>query len=200
MTLRLNGSSSGYVQIASPAAAGSNTLTLPASNGSANQALVNSSSAGVLTFANYYGPAFRVHMDGNQTISTATNSVIEFDDESYDTDSMFDTSAYKFTPTVAGYYYLHLSCEIEIGTQNHSISCTIERVPTSGSTTDEGLTYLWNEGFDTTLTLNVSALVQVAESNTDYFRTIIYQNSGQNKTLQAGFRKTTFMGHWVRPL
>ena len=39
MTLKLNGSSSGYTAINAPASAGSNTLVLPTSNGSANQIL-----------------------------------------------------------------------------------------------------------------------------------------------------------------
>jgi hypothetical protein len=51
MTLRLNGSSSGYTEIDAPAAAGSNTLTLPTSNGSAEQFLKNSGTAGELEFS-----------------------------------------------------------------------------------------------------------------------------------------------------
>ena len=51
MTLKLNGSSSGYTAIDAPASAGSNTLTLPTSNGSANQYLKNSGTAGTLEFA-----------------------------------------------------------------------------------------------------------------------------------------------------
>ena len=39
MTLKLNGSSSGYTAINAPAAAGSNTLVLPTTNGSAGQVL-----------------------------------------------------------------------------------------------------------------------------------------------------------------
>jgi len=39
MTLKLNGSSSGYTAINAPASAGSNTLVLPADNGSAGQIL-----------------------------------------------------------------------------------------------------------------------------------------------------------------
>jgi len=50
--VRLTGATSGYVEIASPDAAGSNTITLPASNGSANQLLKNSGTAGTLSFAN----------------------------------------------------------------------------------------------------------------------------------------------------
>ena len=50
MTLKLNGSSSGYTAIDAPAAAGSNTLVLPTGNGSAGQVLKNSSTAGTLEF------------------------------------------------------------------------------------------------------------------------------------------------------
>ena len=50
MTLRLNGSTSGYTEIDAPAVAGSNTLTLPTGAGSANQLLKNGSTAGSLAF------------------------------------------------------------------------------------------------------------------------------------------------------
>ena len=51
MTLRLAGSTSGYTEIDAPAVAGSNTLVLPASNGSAGQLLKNGSTAGSLEFS-----------------------------------------------------------------------------------------------------------------------------------------------------
>lgn len=51
MTIRLNGSNSGFTEVKAPATAGSNTLTLPTSNGSANQVLKNSATAGALEFA-----------------------------------------------------------------------------------------------------------------------------------------------------
>ena len=49
MTLRLNGSNSGFTEVKAPATAGSNTITLPTSNGSAEQFLknLNSWNAGV---------------------------------------------------------------------------------------------------------------------------------------------------------
>ena len=51
MTLRLNGSSSGFTEVKAPAAAGSNTITLPTSNGSAEQFLKNSGTAGTLEYS-----------------------------------------------------------------------------------------------------------------------------------------------------
>jgi hypothetical protein len=50
MTLRLNGSTSGYTEIDAPAVAGSNTLLLPAGNGSAYQVVRNGATAGSLEF------------------------------------------------------------------------------------------------------------------------------------------------------
>jgi hypothetical protein len=49
--LTLNGVTSGYTILASPAVAGSNTLTLPTGNGSAYQVVRNGASAGSLEFA-----------------------------------------------------------------------------------------------------------------------------------------------------
>ena len=50
MALKLKGSTSGFVAIDSPPVGGNNTLTLPDSNGSANQVLANDNTAGVTTF------------------------------------------------------------------------------------------------------------------------------------------------------
>lgn len=51
MTLRLKGSNSGDVSLKAPATAGDNTITLPTSNGSAEQFLKNSGTAGELEFS-----------------------------------------------------------------------------------------------------------------------------------------------------
>ena len=50
MTLRLNGSTSGYTEIDAPAVAGSNTLVLPTGAGSAYQVVRNGATAGSLEF------------------------------------------------------------------------------------------------------------------------------------------------------
>jgi hypothetical protein len=50
MTLRLNGSTSGYTEIDAPAAAGNNTLVLPTGNGTADQVIATNGS-GALSFA-----------------------------------------------------------------------------------------------------------------------------------------------------
>ena len=71
MTLKLNGSSSGYTAIDAPAAAGSNTLTLPADNGS-NGEFLKTNGSGVLDWATAgnvkYTTANKQNLNGNASV------------------------------------------------------------------------------------------------------------------------------------
>jgi len=78
MTLRLNGSSSGFTEIDAPAAAGSNTITLPTSNGSANQVLRNGSTPGTLEFAD--GGKLVQFKSAEYTTRTSFTTAFPFDD------------------------------------------------------------------------------------------------------------------------
>ena len=57
--------------------------------------------------SNLMYPAFKSYMSANQTLSDNTWTKINFDTEAFDTDSMYDTSTYRFTPTVAGKYFVY---------------------------------------------------------------------------------------------
>jgi hypothetical protein len=48
------------------------------------------------------GPAFLAYKTSQNSISTATNTKVTFDSESFDTNNNFTSST--FTPTIAGYY------------------------------------------------------------------------------------------------
>lgn len=53
-------------------------------------------------------PAFRVERSSSQSISNATYTKIEFNSENFDTDNCYDnTTNYRFTPTVAGKYFVY---------------------------------------------------------------------------------------------
>ena len=101
--LILNGSTSGSVTLSSPAVSGTTTLTLPTTSGT----IITTGS----TFAGT-GPAFSAFKSGsNQSISSLTATKVTFLTESFDTNSNYDTSTSRFTPTVAGYYQINLSIE-----------------------------------------------------------------------------------------
>lgn len=53
------------------------------------------------------GPAFRAYLSANQSISAGTFTKINIDTETFDTDSCYDTTNKRFTPTVAGYYQVN---------------------------------------------------------------------------------------------
>jgi hypothetical protein len=58
-------------------------------------------------------PAFEAHVGTNQTITTATQTKVQFDSESFDTDGCYDsTTNYRFTPTVSGKYFVYLDLGI----------------------------------------------------------------------------------------
>ena len=101
--LILNGSTSGSVTLAAPAVSGTTTLTLPAQTGT----VLTSASSQVT------GPTFSASMSTTQTITTSTFTKVNFNTEAWDTNSNYDTSTYRFTPTISGYY--QVSCSIDAG-------------------------------------------------------------------------------------
>ena len=52
-------------------------------------------------------PAFEAYGAEQSGISSGTWTKISFGTEVFDTNSMYDTSAYRFTPTVAGKYFIY---------------------------------------------------------------------------------------------
>ena len=114
MTLKLNGSSSGYVAIDAPAAAGSNTLVLPADNGS-NGEYLQTNGSGTLDWAAVAGgdtntPGFQVYKSGNCAVNHATHGEIVIDTELWDSASAYNTSTGRFTPQTAGTYFIYFEC------------------------------------------------------------------------------------------
>ena len=93
----VSGDTSGAITIAAPAVSGTNTLTLPALTG---------------TLATN-GPAFRAGLSSTQSISANTATKIQFNSETFDTNNNYDnTTNYRFTPTVAGYYQVNAMAQL----------------------------------------------------------------------------------------
>jgi len=71
MTLRLNGDGSGFTEIKAADAAGDNSITLPTSNGGANQLLQNGGTAGALQYTSA-GGGLHYDSSGHLLVGTAT--------------------------------------------------------------------------------------------------------------------------------
>ena len=93
------GDTSGTVTLQAQAVSGTTVLTLPTANGT------------VLTtatpFSNGQGPAFRATASASQTFTSNTWTKVTLGTEVWDTNNNFNTSTYRFTPTVAGYYQVN---------------------------------------------------------------------------------------------
>jgi len=63
------------------------------------------------------GPAFFAYLNTNQPCpNDGSTRVIQISVENFDTNSCFNTSNYRFTPNVAGYYQINLSANIDDAT------------------------------------------------------------------------------------
>ena len=112
MPIRLNSTGGGAVTITAPYTASTYTLTAPTvtanivtdSANSITQSMMSTGLAGT-------GPAFSAYRDStNQTITTNTWTKVQFNQKEYDTANCFDnTTNYRFTPNVAGYYQINAS-------------------------------------------------------------------------------------------
>ena len=62
------------------------------------------------------GPAFSAYSTATQSFSSGTFTKVQFNNETFDTNSNFDSSTnYRFTPTVAGYYQINAIMSIDAG-------------------------------------------------------------------------------------
>jgi hypothetical protein len=81
---------------------------LPASSGGTGQTNITFPSSGGTAMVSGNMPAFSVYVGTTQTISSG-NTKVAYDTKVFDTASCFNTSTYRFTPNVAGYYQFNVS-------------------------------------------------------------------------------------------
>ena len=146
----MSGSTSGTVTIIPTATAGSNTATLPAATGT------------MMVSGNM--PAFSAYLGANQNISNNTLTKIQINTEEFDTNNYFDNSTnYRFTPLIAGYYLIEGKLENSASTSPTRAFVTIYK---NGSEYKRGVDIL----VPTTTgvqAVNISALVYL-NGSTDY--------------------------------
>ena len=74
---------------------------------------IGSTNSSTVTFENgavtgHMYPAFEAYLSSDQTVTSGTITKVEHDTEDFDTDNCYDnTTNYRFTPTVAGKYYVY---------------------------------------------------------------------------------------------
>jgi hypothetical protein len=155
-------------------ASGTGTLTLSAPNTDTDRTLTLPDNTGTIittgsTFAGT-GPAFSAYINGNQTISNVTQTKVAFNAENFDTNNNYDSSTnYRFTPTIAGYYFVNANVLFNSMTGVQAVSIY-----------KNGTRYLSGDAYASTSNANNvrnSALVYM-NGSTDYVEIYAYQSSG----------------------
>jgi hypothetical protein len=189
------GDTSGTITIAAPAVAGSGTLTLPVATDTlagiaATQTLTNKTltsptiTGATITVAATAAPAFSAYQSSSQSISGATNTKIQFQTETFDTNNNFDnTTNYRFTPTVAGYYQFNAG--VSVGGAVQYQQCNIYK---NGS--------LASLGIDATVSQSAVSGLFYMNGSTDYVEAYIYSTNA--KTIDSIASRTYFSGAMVR--
>ena len=123
------------------------------------------------------GPAFSATASGNQTLTTYVNTKVQFNTKVFDTASAYDNvTNYRFTPTVAGYYQVNVSVQIQ-GSASGALSLFIYK---NGSLYNQ-LAYSANSA-----ALNpmiTGSILLFLNGSTDYIEIFAEQGSGINGTL-----------------
>ena len=187
------GDTSGTVTLSAPAVAGTTTLTLPSTSGtvvtdSATQTLTNKTLTGAtITVASTAAPAFSAYLNATQSITLNTWTKLQCGTEEFDTNSNYDnTTNYRFTPTVAGYYQVN-GC---FGLQSSNANCYIS-IYKNGLSFKRGTFVVGAAG----IVSSVSALVYL-NGTTDYVELYGQTNTTQNAA--TGADQTYFQAAMIR--
>ena len=152
------------------------------------------------TFASAGGtntPAFEGYSTNGQTPADATETKIELDGESFDTDSAFDTSTYRFTVPSGkgGKYYVYGNIAVDSQEDNGVIHAYI-RIKKNGTTNLLESYYNFSANYPRDVAILVHGTVTLNAG--DYIELYGYLNDSSNSGLDfkgaSGTRLATLMG------
>ena len=143
------------------------------------------------------GPAFSAYQlngSANQSISSDSWTKAKIDTEEFDTNNNFDTTTYRFTPTVAGYYQLNGGLYL----RNASASALkISGIYKNGSIYKVGISiYFTGNYYIAADNLTVSTLMYL-NGTTDYTELYGYINSS-SASIGYGSSNSWFNGYLVK--
>jgi hypothetical protein len=188
-----NASGTGIFTIASPNSNSNRTLDLPDNSGTV---ITTGSTAGVsqamlASGVSGNGPAVGAYRSGNQTISSGVYTKIQFNIEEFDTNNCYDnTTNYRFTPNVAGYYQVNASQNNGPSTSPTTSSIGIFK---NGSAFKYGAYMTAGNGMST----NVSAIVY-CNGTTDYIEIYAYITASTAVLEGSSVANTYFNAAMVR--
>jgi len=136
-------------------------------------------------------PTFAVKLSAAQSIPSATNTLLQFNTEDWDTDSAYDTSNYRFVvPSgAAGKYFFHARVYIEWG----NAAGEIGRLQIAKNGTAMAIDAMTASGDPTSgSSIRISTVLDLAVS--DYVDVRLYHNQGGSQDADNDSDFTYFTG------
>ena len=144
---------------------GSSTLTI----GDSNTSTITLKSGATLTNFPANTPAFSCNGGTSETnISDGTFYKLKFDTEVFDSNSNYDTSSYRFTPTTAGKYFFTINAQVDDDSDTNVIYLANILLYKNGSATNTQFNIRLTNTFNTGQIFNCNG-VEEANGSSDYF-------------------------------
>ena len=122
--------------------------------------------------ASYIGgantPSFYAYASSGTSCSSGADTKIIFQTEIYDTDGKYDASTGRFTPTVAGKYFVATQIMLASAQDGANYQCILKK---NGSVYAKSQDYMYGGDYST----NLSSVVDL--DTDDYIETFVYHNS-----------------------
>ncbi len=138
------------------------------------------------------GPAFNAYRaTSGQSISSGAYTKIQFNAETFDTDSCFDsTTNYRFTPNKSGYYQMNVCLNPYFTTANFGVL----RPYFNGAGVRS---YTTDAGYGQSQAMPMSWIIYF-NGTTDYMEVYLYVESNAEVGYAATLLNNTFSGVWIR--
>ena len=186
--------------------AANRTFKLPGADGTANQTMVTDGS-GAFSFQTQGYGLFHVRANQNdgdtpQTVAMTTRTKVQFKYELADLDGLFDnTTNYRYTPQVAGWYWINMNISINNGAGiSHLMTAYLDKNGSQYATFEGGGggngdgTY---KRYGDNNSISISSIIEFNGSS-DYVEGYVYQANASSASRNLDNLSTTMMGYLVR--
>ena len=144
--------------------------------------IITSDGSGNLTTQKLLYPAFLAYQGSTQTLSNSTATKSEINTEDFDTDNCYDTSLFRFTPTVAGKYFVYAQLSL-YGASDIEIARTY--IYKNGSSLVRGDVDPVNSSPQNRNTVGISYTIDM-NGSTDYVEAFGFLSTGATRSIENG--------------
>ena len=135
-------------------------------------------------------PAFEAYLSTNQTFSDASYTKVNFNTEIYDTNNNYDNSTnYRFTPTVAGKYFVYIMQRIIVTNNTQMITSEVNLYKNGteidGASSSQNLSASYIRAIMCPMTATVDM-----NGTTDYLEAYGFYNAADGVTSSSGFHSS----------